>query len=81
MLTGKNPQSKDYFSKDNVYISFQLTKERSTLAKAVREAKGAKNIKQYSIDQNGRITIRTQTSTSWKEVTSLESLKNFVNSN
>ena len=78
MLNGKNPSSKEYFSKDNVYISFQLTKKKSDLAKAVRVAKVARKIKQYSIDQNGRITIRIQDSSAWTEVTSQVHLNDLL---
>ena len=77
-MTGKNPISKQFFSKDNVFISFQLTKMRSELAKSIRQAKAAKKIKQYSVDQNGRLTVLTEASSSWTEVPSLDKLNEII---
>ena len=42
----------------NVFVNFQLTKERGALAKVVRLAKTAGRISNYSVDQNGKIKIK-----------------------
>ena len=78
MLGGKNPTTKKYFSDDNVYVNFQLTKAKGHLSKVVREAKSKKEIKLYSVDQNGRITIKINDSTQWTEVKSSDHLQSLI---
>ena len=46
------------FSKDNIFINFQLTKQRGEICKEVRRAKKDNVIKSYEIDVNGRIYVR-----------------------
>ena len=46
------------FSKDNVFINFQLTKRRGDICKEVRQAKKDNIIKSYEIDTNGRIFVK-----------------------
>ena len=53
MMTAENN-----FSKDNIFINFQLTKVRGEICKEVRRAKKDNRIKSYEIDVNGRIFIR-----------------------
>ena len=44
---------------ENIYLNFQLTRERARLAKRVREDKKYGRIQFYSINCNGRISIIT----------------------
>ena len=53
MMTAENN-----FSKDNIFINFQLTKQRGEICKEVRRAKKDNVIKSYEIDVNGRIYVR-----------------------
>ena len=46
------------FSKDNIFINFQLTKRRGDICKEVRQAKIDKIVKNYEIDANGRIFVK-----------------------
>ena len=46
------------FSKDNIFINFQLTKRRGDICKEVRQAKIDKIVKKYEIDANGRIFVK-----------------------
>ena len=80
LLTGKNKDTKTNFTDDNVYINFQLTKQRSVLAKAVRQAKLDKKLLKYGTDQNGRITVRVKTDSKWEEVSSLNELEKLISS-
>lgn len=52
MLTGKG------FSEQNIFINFMLTPRRTEISKQVRQAKKAKLIAKYSVDQNGRIYVK-----------------------
>ena len=58
MRTGKNSDTKQNFTKDNIYINFQLTDKRAKLAMAVRKARTDKHIHKYYITQNGVIKVR-----------------------
>ena len=60
MLTGKNSVTGSNFTQENVFISFQLTKRKSDLVAAVKEARKARVISKYGIDQNGRITVKVK---------------------
>ena len=46
------------FSKDNIFINFQLTKRRGEIAQEVRKAKKDGLVKSYEIDMNGRIFVK-----------------------
>ena len=52
MMTGKD------MSNANIFINFQLTKHRSDLSYQVRAAKRDRKIFSYSVDQNGRVSVR-----------------------
>ena len=58
MRTGKNFDTKQNFTKDNIYINYQLTDKRAKLAMAVRKARTDKHIHKYYITQNGVIKVR-----------------------
>ena len=58
MITRGMMSAENNFSKDNIFINFQLTKRRGDLAKEVRKAKKDGVIKSYEIDMNGRIFVR-----------------------
>ena len=80
MLTGKNHQSKEYFTDANVYLNFQLTRKKSELSKLVRKAKSERKIIKYGTDQNGRITVRVNQTCPWIEVSSSAELENYIRS-
>ena len=58
MRTGKNSATETNFTRDNVYINYQLTDKRAKLAMAVRKARTNKNIHKYYITQNGVIKVK-----------------------
>ena len=58
MITRGMMSAENNFSKDNIFLNFQLTKRRGDLAKEVRKAKKDGVIKSYEIDMNGRIFVR-----------------------
>ena len=62
----------------NVYINFQLTQNRVALAKIVRKAKAEGKVAGYSVDQNGRMKIKTNGGTRYETVNSLEHLNSFI---
>ena len=78
LLTGKNSSTGEAFYDKNVFINFQLTKKRSSLAKEVRNAKVAGSIVKYGTDQNGKITVRVGPNSGWAEVTSSSSLQAVI---
>ena len=78
MLTGRNSDTNTNFSQENVYINFQLTKKRSELCKEVRTARKNRKIAKFGVDQNGRITVKVNSSSKWVEVTSSSVLDTVV---
>ena len=70
MATGQN------FTRDNIFINFQLTKRRGELCKEVRKAKSLNQIEKFNIDANGRIFVRKAGEK--HEIFSLEILKEVV---
>ena len=58
MITRAMLSPDNNFSKDNVFINFQLTKRRGDICKEVRQAKKDNIIKSYEIDTNGRIFVK-----------------------
>ena len=58
MRTGKNSVSKQNFTRDNVYINYQLTEKRAKLAMLVRKARTDKIIHKYYITENGIIKVK-----------------------
>ena len=70
MLTGRNNDTKEAFTDANVFLNLQLSKKKAQLSKLVRVAKSEKKIIKYGTDQNGRITVRVNSSCPWVEVTS-----------
>ena len=68
------------FSRDNVFINFQLTKKRGNICKEVRRAKKENLIKNYDIDANGRIFVKpfgNATSNKAIEIFDIEDIKKF----
>ena len=59
----------------NVFINYQLTKNRAALAKLVRQAKTDGKILAYSVDQNGKVKIKKIGST--KEYTTVTTKENL----
>ena len=78
LLTGKNFHTGKHFTDKNIFINFQLTKKRGSLAKEVRDAKVAGSIIKYGTDQNGKITVRVGLNSGWAEVTSSSSLQAVI---
>ena len=81
MLTGKNSITGSNFTQDNIFLNFQLTKKKSELVSAVRDARKAKTISKYGIDQNGRVSVKVRsTSKQWKEVATRSELDSLITS-
>jgi len=80
LLTGRNKETKQNFdSSVALYLNFQLSRSKNQLAKVVRDAKRARRIAKYGIDQNGRVTVKVSVdSPSWVEVHSEEELTGLV---
>merc|ERR1712055_1119619 len=80
MRTGKNYSLNENFTKDRVYINYQLTNKRAQLAMAVRKARTDKHIHKYYIDQNGVIKIRktADKDDNYIKVNSLEHLDSMI---
>ena len=80
MRTGKNSDTKQNFTKDNIYINYQLTDKRAKLAMAVRKARTDKHIHKYYITQNGVIKVRktADREDSYVEVTSEAHLHTII---
>ena len=53
ILTGKG------FSDHNIYINFMLTPRRTELCEQVRQATKDRLVAKYSVDQNGKIFVKT----------------------
>lgn len=89
MLTGKfhGGGPRDFFKKDRgVHLSFQLTKARSAVLHQVRLARKEGLLARFSVNQNGRITVRKEKvqqvapgvprpKENWEVVRSLEDLQ------
>ena len=58
MITRGMLSSDNNFTKDNIFINFQLTKRRGDICKEVRQAKKDNVVKNYEIDANGRIFVK-----------------------
>jgi len=78
LLTGKNSNTRENFTDANVYINFQITKNKSELVKAAKVAKKDRKIKKYGVDQNGRLTVKVSASSKFEEVSSLAGLEHLV---
>ena len=78
MLTGKHKITKANFTKDNLYINFQTTKQKGELSKVVRDARKARKIVKYGMDQNAKITVKVTAVSEWVEVTSEQQLLDLV---
>ena len=62
----------------HVYINYQLTQHRATLAKAVRQAKFDGKVAGYSVDLNGKIKIKKIGETRYDTVKSVEQLNSLI---
>ena len=82
MRTGKNSATNQNFSRDNLYINYQLTNKRAKLAMQVRKARSAENIYRYYVNQNGVIKVKKTAATEDKyvEVTSEAHLETIIKS-
>ena len=59
LLTGSNKDAKENFdSSVPLFINFQLSKSKNHLAKVVRDAKKARGIAKYGMDQKVRVTVK-----------------------
>ena len=58
LITRGMMSAENNFSKDNIFINFQLTKRRGEIAKEVRKAKKDGVVKSYEIDMKGRIFVK-----------------------
>ena len=81
-LTACMMKGSNMVKESNVYINFQLTKERAVLAKAVRKAKTDGRIGGYSVDQNGRMKIKKlDGDKEYKKVTSVDEMNSMLEKN
>ena len=58
MLTASMMKATNMDKSVHVYINFQLTEKRATLAKLIRTARFDGKIAGYSVDQNGKLKIK-----------------------
>ena len=79
-LTDRNKDAKENFdSSVPLFINFQLSKSKNHLAKVVRDAKKARGIAKYGVDQKMRVTVKVSPySNTGSEVTSEEELTILV---
>ena len=78
-LTACMMKASNMVKEKNVYINFQLTKDRAALAKDVRKAKTDGRIGGYSVDQNGRIKIKKlDGDKQYKKVTSVAEMNGML---
>merc|ERR1712179_824538 len=77
MMTGKLPGGDTFDKEVNLFLDFQLTKKRATLAKAVRVARKEQKIAKFYINQNGVIKIKKTTTDIYTEVKSVDHLKSL----
>ena len=81
MLNGRNPESGKNFTRSNVFLSHQLTKQRLVfLQEVVKVAKVAKQISSYCTDQNGTVRVSTEVGQGkkWKPVSNKEELEVII---
>ena len=78
LLTGKHKYTKAYFSKDPIYINFQLTKKNNDLMKVVRKAKSDGQIMKYGVDQNARVTVKAKKDSVFETVANSNELKKVI---
>ena len=72
MATGNN------VSRANVFLNYQLTKTRSTIAFHIRKCKRDGKIHSYQIDANGKITIRVKNGEEKKVIEKLSDLSDII---
>ena len=79
MVTGRIGKREEgiNFTRDNIYVNFQLTKKRAQLVQQCRllVKQEPKPISKYSVNQNGQITVLKEGgSRRWEQVRDLEEL-------
>ena len=77
-LTAAMMKATNMDRKVNVYLNFQLTQKRAALAKEVRKARTDGKVAAYSVDQNGKIKVKTNGGTRYETVTSVENLNRVI---
>lgn len=78
MMTGRSREGGDVHNNKNIFLSFQLTKMRAQLSKAVREARWRGQVDRESINPNGEIKVRLAGSGSWTKVKGLHHLMSVL---
>ena len=78
MMTGKLPGGGTFAKEVNLFLNFQLTKKKATLAKAVRVARKEQKIAKFYINQNGVIKIKKTNTDIYTEVKSLDHLNSMI---
>ena len=58
MARGKKAGGEENFSKDNIFVNYQLTDSRGNLAYNIRTAKKEGKVHKYAINDNGVIKVR-----------------------
>lgn len=75
MMTGRSNRGGSVDYSKNIFLNFQLSKERAKLAKAVRDARRKGGLDRDSINPNGEIKVKVKGSAIWVKVTSLDHLQ------
>ena len=81
LVSGKNAQG-EFFTKANVFVSFQLTPKRAQQAKLARQSLGMRGgLARLRIDANGKVSVKLNSdSHNWFAVTDLDHLKGLIQS-
>ena len=75
MMTGTD------FTRDNIFINFMLTKQRTEISKQVRQMKKDRKIQNYSIDQNGKFHIKKLGVNKFHAVSSILEIETLIKDN
>ena len=83
MVNGRMKNSQEYFKKDGVFLSYQVTQAKAKLLHQIRLARKQGHISKFSVNENGRVTVRrakttpiatgqTKPKETWETVDSLQ---------
>ena len=78
MMTGKSNRGGSVDYSTNIFLNFQLSKERAKLAKAVRDARWKGGLDRDSINPNGEVKVKVKGSAMWVKVTSMDHLQRLI---
>ena len=78
MARGKMPGGEQNFTKDNIFVNYQLTDFRGKLAFQIRNAKKKMRGLKYAINDNGVIKVRKSDNDSWIPVKDQITLEQII---